>query len=87
MIPFVVERVVTIQDRGVVVLARSLAEQNFVLTDRATLDGVPIERWTDIPRTLKPDGGIRLDLFAFKLRAAEDKEQFQEGQQVELNPG
>jgi hypothetical protein len=83
-IAFEIESVFTVTGRGLVVLARCLEPQSFVTLRYATLGGVPIEPWTDIPRKLEPDGQPRLDLFAFVLRRPEDRPRLVPGERVLL---
>jgi hypothetical protein len=83
-IAFEIESVFTVTDRGVVVLARWLGPQSFASLSGATLGGVPIEPWTDIPRKLGLDGQPRLDLFAFVLRRPEDRPRLVPGERVLL---
>jgi len=83
-IAFEVESVFTVTGRGVVVLARWLGPQSFASLSGATLHGVSIEPWTDIPRQQGPDGQPRLDLFAFVLRRPEDRPRFVPGERILL---
>ena len=83
-IPFEVEAVFTVTGRGVVVTAKCLGPQSFTSLDGATLCGIPIEPWTQIPRALGADGRQRLDLFAFILSHPEDRERLAPGAHVFL---
>ena len=83
-IPFEVEHVATITGRGVAVFARWLGPEQFESLRDATLGGCPIEPWTDVPRSIGPDGKQRLDLFGFVLRDPADRERLAPGQRVEL---
>jgi hypothetical protein len=83
-IPFEIEHVFSLTGRGVVVLARWLGPESFTSLHGATLGGVSIEPWTEIPRAHHPDGRLRLDLFAFLLSRAEDRDRFAPGARVLL---
>ena len=67
------------------VLARLLnAGVDFTLTERSSLDGCGVERWTDIPRAATPDGKQRYDLFSFCLKSSADRARFTKGEHVTL---
>jgi hypothetical protein len=83
---FQIESVFTITARDkVVILAKSLDNETFHLTDNSMLGNVSIEKYADIPRAHDKDGNPRLDLFAFFLKHKEDKDKFTEGLIVELH--
>lgn len=86
-IAFEVEHTLTVAGRGDFVFARALEGSDWTLGEGASLGGCPIEPWTDIPRSLAPDGRQRLDLSAFQLRRAGDRAQFTPGQRVPLQTG
>lgn len=50
------------------ILVRELVKHDWALTDKVTLAGFPIHKWTDIPRSLDKNGQQRFDLFAFVLK-------------------
>jgi hypothetical protein len=84
-IAFEVEQAITVTGRGAVVLARPLQELlELSLSPEATLDGHPLRPMLDIPRVIGPEGGPRLDLFAFTLLRAEDLAYFTPGRKVIL---
>ncbi|MCW1926288.1 hypothetical protein OKA05_27285 [Luteolibacter arcticus] len=57
---------------------------NFTITDRTTLDGLPITAIEMPPRALHPDGSPRMDLLNFRLRNRPDCSRFQPGQRALL---
>ena len=81
---FEVESVLEITHRGAIVFARALDAKPFENLEKATLNGCPIEPWTDIPRIQDSKGQQRLDLFAFQLRERSDLTHFVPGQRVVL---
>jgi hypothetical protein len=82
-VQFVIEAVLPNVDSGVV-LARKLYAGDFKLGSGAKLGGVPIHPRVTSPRALHSDGSLRMDLFAFGLRARGDLSAFFPGQLVEL---
>jgi hypothetical protein len=84
-VKFDVEQILTVQGRAYV-LARQREPSEWKLGDNSLLGGVPIEKWTDIPRSHDANGNQRLDLFAFVLRDTSMASQFAEGVTVELVP-
>lgn len=82
---FEIEQIVEIKEQTYV-LAKRITSGNVVLSDKAKLDGVPIHKWTDIPRGINEHGDQWLDLYAFVLRDNKDSSKFNLGQKVELTP-
>jgi hypothetical protein len=82
-IPFEVVQTLQLRGRVYVIVQALTADCSQSLND-ATLGGCAIEPWTDIPRSLKIDGELRLDRFAFVLRHSEDEGRFAPGQLVDL---
>lgn len=68
----------------VCVTAKRLDDLYFKMSDNSTLNDIPIENFTDIPRAHDNDGNIRYDLFVFMLKDKDDKEKLVKGQIVEL---
>jgi hypothetical protein len=83
-IAFEVEQTLTVAGHGAVVLARPVTDQEFTLGSSATLDGRALRPVLEVPRLIEPDGGPRLDLFAFTLQDPVDLGHFKPGQQVVL---
>lgn len=84
-IEFEVEHTFSVDGRGVFVAVRLLTSDSaFTLSDTPTLGAIPVERWLDQPRTIKPDGTARTDQFVFKLVRPEDRDAFHPGQRVRL---
>src|SRR6187399_479952 len=76
VVELTVETVSEIRGR-VYVLARASEDDSPILvTSRSTLDGVPVEPWLDVPRSLDPSGAPRTNLVAFCLRFAPDQARF-----------
>ena len=83
---FEIESIFEMKSRDqIVIFARRLNEIDFNLETTATLNNIPIEPWTDIPRAHDSNGNIRLDLFAFILRNKIDKDKLSVGETVELS--
>ena len=84
-VEFEIENTFTLTGSGEFVMARLLSASGaFTMSDRPVLGSVPIERWFDMPRSIRSDGSPRLDLFVFKLARAEDRDRLQPGQTVVL---
>lgn len=86
-IKFEIEEVLFIRslDRTVV-LARQITPSNWILGEDPHLGGVPIRKWTDIPRAQDAHGGQRYDLFGFALRDNAMATKFAVGKLVDLEP-
>lgn len=83
-VEFEVECTFSVIGTGIFVAARLLTSTAFTVPDQPTLGNSPIERWCDIPRSLREDGQPRTDLFIFKLINAEDRGNFESGQRILL---
>ena len=73
-------------DASTVVLVRSLGTGSFSLRQIAAprLAGVPIRRFVDDVRRLRPDGSPDLGVFAFVLEDSRDEARLSVGQIAEL---
>jgi len=65
------------------VVACPIEARDFALSDKAKLDGCPIEKWLDKPRA-GPAGEGGSPGFAFCLRATQDLPKFKVGNVIEL---
>ena len=66
------------------IVARQIDPGDFVVGNRASLNGVPIRQWLSQPRKLKTDGSLDEEVFTFALVAAADVASFAIDQVVEL---
>lgn len=66
------------------VIARLLDPADFRVGPSSTLGEVRVEEWPDAPRALDADGAPRVDLYALRLRNAEDRARFVAGERVQL---
>lgn len=66
------------------VLVRQVTPGDWTLSPTSTLDGIAIEKWTDIPRALDANGKQRFDIFAFCLCDPAQISHFSHGQMLEL---
>ncbi|MBI5545068.1 MAG: hypothetical protein HY901_14345 [Deltaproteobacteria bacterium] len=80
-LPFQVEFVFA--ERGFLI-ARALERSDFHLSEEAALAGSPVVAM-EMPRAKAPDGAVRKDLFAFRLKRREDAARFKAGEVVELS--
>jgi hypothetical protein len=71
---FQVEYFNTIKNQVYVLCKRLTEEVNCYLSDHSYLGDFPIENWIDMPLALDEDSKQRMDLFAFVLKNAHDKE-------------
>jgi hypothetical protein len=83
--PFVVEGSAEIDGKAYVFARALVLGADFALRDGSAFDGRLIERWLDVPRA-GPNGEPRLDLFAFCLKTASDRDYFTTGLRILLTP-
>ena len=74
-------RVERVLRRGNIVFARLLDHKNFRLTSTSTLGGCQVKHF-DIPRAVKEDGSIDLEIFGFFLSDPSDLDRFHIGDVV-----
>lgn len=82
---FKVEYMLKVREHTVI-FARQQEKYYFELGDFPTLGGYPIKKSFDIPRILRKDGNLELDVFCFFLIDSNDTEKFIKGEIVELQP-
>lgn len=80
---FEVEDIISIENVGIVVLARRLDQIDFELNEKSTLGGVPVISG-DIPRKLSESGEPNFSVWGFFLKNEKDKDKFQKGRKVHL---
>jgi hypothetical protein len=83
---FKIDHMLDLDDRGVYVFAYHIDSDEFNVTSSSTLGGAPLCEYLGIPRKLKPDGGVDLSCFAFRLANREDGALFSIGEVVSLEP-
>jgi hypothetical protein len=85
-VPLEIESVLemSLPGQGVFVLARCVERIDFSICDAATLAGLPLAQYLDVPRLLSTNGQPRADVFAFRLLRASDAHCLAPGQQVTL---
>lgn len=66
------------------VIVRQVEIGSFELGSAPRLDGIPIARRIDQPRSMKPDGTPDLSMFAFQLLSSADLTKLTVGQVLEL---
>lgn len=66
------------------VIVRQMGIGSFELGLNPSLDGIPVARRIDQPRSMKPDGTPDLSVFAFQLLSQADLTRLAVGQLVEL---
>ena len=81
---FIIWEKLKIQDKVYVFVKLVNKDDAFDLSDDATLGGVPIEPFCDIPRKLDKNGTIRLDVYAFLLSNPQDEAKIRLNTEVEL---
>lgn len=82
---FEIMRITHRHNRGHFIFARSLnGELNFEMKDGATLGGIPVYHYVEMPRVLDDNGQPRLDIFVFRPWPQLSTINFAEGQHVEL---
>lgn len=82
---FEIEGIFKITNIGHIISARLIdKDSDFRLTDNSKLGGIEIKNWLEIPRAKDKEGKPRLDLFVFRLKNSEDKDELKEKDVVEL---
>jgi hypothetical protein len=88
MTKFKIEKILSIAGQGQYILLRPIISgQKFTLIEKAYLDNVELEPHSDIPRKLKENGEIDLDLYSVKLKNNHEVFRLKENTIVELVPG
>jgi hypothetical protein len=70
--------------RGYVIARLLDPSASFEVADDATLGGVAVERWLEMPRIFDEARRPRFDVFGFCLRRREDLARFNTGDRVDL---
>ena len=84
-VEFEIENTFTLTGHGEFVIARLVSPSSaFTMPACPALGSVPIERWFDMPRSIRSDGSPRTDLFVFKFARHEDRDLLRPGQTVLL---
>jgi|GEM_PF-821676 hypothetical protein len=81
-VELVVEAVPEVRGRVYVFARIAEGSTQVPVTSRSTLDGVPVEPWLEVPRSIAQPGALRTDLIAFCLRFSRDRARFQPGRTV-----
>ena len=85
---FKIEKILPIEGHGHYILLRpTILGQTFKLTERTYLNNVELEHYLDIPRKLKENGELDLDLYSVKLKNDHEIFRLRESTIVELIPG
>ena len=83
-----IEKILSIAGQGQYVLVRpTVSGQELTLTEKTYLDNVELDQYLDIPRKLKENGDLDLELYSVKLKNDHDFFRLKENTIVELVPG
>jgi len=83
-----IEKILSIAGQGQYVLVRpTVSGQELTLTEKTYLDNVELDQYLDIPRKLKENGDLDLELYSVKLKNDHDFFRLKENTIVELIPG
>jgi len=83
-----IEKILSIAGQGQYVLVRpTVSGQELTLTEKTYLDNVELDQYLDIPRKLKENGDLDLELYSVKLKNDHDVFRLKENTIVELVPG
>jgi hypothetical protein len=87
-IEFVVKSIINATGHKPHLVVRCLKpDQNFTITDKSLLNGVPIEPWVTSPRASTDNGEPRYDLFVFVPINSKDIFLFEKNTKVLLTNG
>lgn len=65
-------------------MLRPVVRQQFTITEKSLLNGIPLENYIDTPRKLKEDGQPDPDVFCVRLKNEQDASKLKKGSIAEL---